>query len=510
MRITGKSSFSIRSLLVFVAGLVTLACSDGLPTESSRRSQITFNFLTPATVASLRVEISGPGITPPVVVNIPVGPDTVATGTLALPAGSARQISVVAFDTAGVLTHSADTTLTLQGGVTTSLVLVLKPVAGTLGLTVTFGGDRITLTDSSSISLAVGDITVIAAQAFDATGVAVPSDSLHWGSSNPAFFTVAQGEVRAVRAGSGVVTASYRGAAASVSISVGPAAGAPSAFTWATSTAIAPPAGFFGLDGSGASDVWGPCGYRCLFRFDGASWTQLTVSFGLNLYAAHSRTLDDVYFATQTGVYRYSSGTLTQIYSGGGEYFGVWFYSELSGFVCGDGTMLHFVSGQATASISTGLQTSFNNSDRFHMTWASGPTNAYCAGRSGVYHYDGSSVTRVVSGEMRGIEGRNANDVWAVGANGALYRFDGSSWSFVDAGQGSMYLTSVRVVAPGRVVVVGTNALFELAGGNWYSYAAPAGFTLEIGALFAASSDDLFVSGIRDSDGYRVVLRATR
>jgi len=509
---------TLRPIQVLTLAMALLAaCSDGSPSGASRQSELRFEFRTPQTVASLRIEVSGPGITPAVVTNLTLGADTVAAGTLTLPAGSDRLISVSAFDINGVETHSADTTLTLRGGTPTVLALRVDPIPSTLGMTVTFGGDRVTVSDVSPRSLIVGDTLVIAASATTAAGLVVPGESLLWGSSAPAFFSVSGGVVRAIRAGSGTVTVSYRGAAVVVPVSVSGGGPPPALFTWTTAQAIAGPAVFGGLDGASGTDAWAPCGFRCLYWFDGTSWTAQSVTFGQNLYAAHARTTTDVYFAGQDEggqVARFTNGTLTQIYRGGNELFDVWFYAELSGFACGDGTMLRFTSGQPTESITTGLQTTFNNSDRFHGAWASSATNAYCVGRSGAYRYNGSTVTRVVTGEILSIDASGPNDIWVAGPNGSLHRYNGATWSAVDAGQGTSPLFAVRVLAPGRVIVAGSNTIFELLDGTWHSQPAPAGFTLgtasESSGLWAPSANTLNVSAVRASDGFRVILRGVR
>lgn len=110
-----------------------------MPTEARVAAQLVVYAITPATVRTLIVQISGPGIDPEIVVNIPVGADSVARDTLEVPAGSGRRFIITAVDTAGIATHRGDTTVTLVPGVNPPLSIVMRPLASSVGITVTFG-----------------------------------------------------------------------------------------------------------------------------------------------------------------------------------------------------------------------------------------------------------------------------------------------------------------------------------------------------------------------------------
>lgn len=209
-----------RALLAALAmGVGAEACTGDGPLPSTAQSTLSMRFLTPATVRSVVVEVTGPGISPAVVLNVSVGPDTVATGSLTLPSGSARRFVVTAVDTAGVETHRADTTITLQPGTNPSLMMRLEPLASSMGITVTFGGIRLVVPDTSTRVLGIGDSTVIQAYAIRANGDTVPRDSLLWGSSNPAVAT-AEAVVIGRRLGAATLSVSHRGAAALIGVRV--------------------------------------------------------------------------------------------------------------------------------------------------------------------------------------------------------------------------------------------------------------------------------------------------
>jgi len=115
------------------------SCADAPSAALARKATLSVHALTPATIRELVVEISGAGIDPTQLVNLPVDESGVAAGTIETTAGSGRMIVVTAVDTAGVSTHRGDTTVTLVPGPNPPLALVLRPIGATVGLTVTFG-----------------------------------------------------------------------------------------------------------------------------------------------------------------------------------------------------------------------------------------------------------------------------------------------------------------------------------------------------------------------------------
>lgn len=211
---------SFRSTIGLLVAAVLASCDGSSPTAASGEARVTLRLLTSATVRAVVLEVSGPGLEPATVVNIPVGADGTAVDTLIIPAGSARRFTATAVDTAGVVTHRADTTITLVGGMNPPLQLRLIPVEADLGVTVTFGGSRVTVVDTTTREMEVGDSLVIQAFATHQSGALLPMDSLRWGTSNPAFATVSGGKVVAVRPGTATISISYRGASAAVRVVV--------------------------------------------------------------------------------------------------------------------------------------------------------------------------------------------------------------------------------------------------------------------------------------------------
>lgn len=124
------------------ATCVTLACTADPVAAPDAQSDVIVRAQLLGSSAGLVVDVSGPGITPALLFNIPAGPDSVATDTLSVPAGGARRFIITAIDTLGFPTHRADSTVNLVAGVHTPLALVLRPLTTNVGITITIGSAR--------------------------------------------------------------------------------------------------------------------------------------------------------------------------------------------------------------------------------------------------------------------------------------------------------------------------------------------------------------------------------
>ena len=208
----------MRTLLVLLVLLAGVSCADA-PVAVSRETAVTVSVVAPAAARSLVLEVRAPDIEPALILNIPLGSDSIARTTVTVPAGSGRRFTVTAIDSLGIITHRADTTVAFSGGATTPLQMWLLPLSAQLGLTVTVGGVRLTVPDTSTRLVDWAPIR-ITASAVDATGTAVPDDSLRWATSQPAVVEVQRGRLVARRLGEAVVVVSYRGASVRVPVRV--------------------------------------------------------------------------------------------------------------------------------------------------------------------------------------------------------------------------------------------------------------------------------------------------
>ena len=173
---------------------------------------------------AVTVTVSAVDIPTPMTFNFPIV-GGVAAGSIAVPAGSGRLITVSAFD-GSVETHRGTATLTINAGNNPTTSITLVPLAGTIPITASFGTVVITVTPATA-SPKVGDTLRFNATIRDATGTIVPGPA-RWASTNTAKVLVdTAGLATVLDTGNVSIVATYSTSAAIASLSNQPAAGGP-------------------------------------------------------------------------------------------------------------------------------------------------------------------------------------------------------------------------------------------------------------------------------------------
>jgi hypothetical protein len=107
--------------------------------------------------------------------------------------------------------------------------------------------------------------------------------------------------------------------------------------------------------------------------------------------------------------------------------------------------------------------------------WGSGPSNVFVTVDTKVVRYDGTtwSDTGLVSPhKLRAIWGSGPTDIFAVGAQGAIFHYDGTAWSQMVVPVGTTIPTNeewtdVHGLASDDVYVVGSRTLLHYDGASW-------------------------------------------
>src|SRR5436309_7036194 len=205
----------LRRLTAVAAAAVVVACEKSpTPPPPTQPAQLHLTALvSAATITNIVVTVSAADISPSLVYNFPVA-NGVATGTLTVPTGSDRQFRISAFDAAGVETHRADTTITVQSGSNPPLAVTLTPLTGSQPIVVTISGLRIEVQPTDT-SMAVGTSAQFRARALNEQGTDITGQvAFVWASTNPSIASVdSQGVVTAHLVGTVSVVAVARGVA---------------------------------------------------------------------------------------------------------------------------------------------------------------------------------------------------------------------------------------------------------------------------------------------------------
>jgi hypothetical protein len=214
-----RTRFSIPSFaLAWV--LVLGACSDSVDPGPGQGTLIVRADVSAAAVATLVAEVTAPDIPTPLVFNIPIVAG-VASGTITIPAGSNRTVTLRAYDAGGILTHNGSATLNIQSGTNATVAITLTPLTGDQAIVVTLGSFTITVTPSSP-TVAISGTVQLAVAITDWTG-APTTGTVSWATQNPGIATVgATGLVTGAGVGSTKIAATFHGATGTATVAVTP------------------------------------------------------------------------------------------------------------------------------------------------------------------------------------------------------------------------------------------------------------------------------------------------
>jgi len=214
-----RTQFSIASFAL-ASVLVLGACGDSVDPGPGRGTLIVRADVSAASVATLVAEVTAPDIPTALVFNIPIVAG-LASGTITIPAGSNRTVSLRAYDAGGILTHNGSATLNIQSGTNASVAITLTPLTGDQAIVVTLGSFTITVTPSSP-TVAISGTVQLAVAITDWNG-APTTGTVSWATQNPGIATVgASGLVTGAGVGSTKIAATFHGATGTATVAVTP------------------------------------------------------------------------------------------------------------------------------------------------------------------------------------------------------------------------------------------------------------------------------------------------
>ena len=210
----------------------------------------------------------------PLVFNLPVQ-NGVAQGTIKLPPGSQRKITVKAYDTDGALIAEGTKTIDVRPGMNPPVSIPMVSKAGQVPVTVTLGAVSVvvqpalpTMTTGGTLQLSTTITTV--------DGIVLTSDP-EWATTNPAIATVdAHGLVTALRPGTVDIVATFEGVAGLAHLTVASQSPAPDQIAFASNRDGPMEIYVMHADGSGAARLtfhnrvawepsWSPDGRQIAF-----------------------------------------------------------------------------------------------------------------------------------------------------------------------------------------------------------------------------------------------------
>jgi hypothetical protein len=249
-----------------------------------------------------------------------------------------------------------------------------------------------------------------------------------------------------------------------------------------------------------------------LLRFDGSGWTAMD-SGTENTLRALWGTSSDVFAAGANGALLHLGGDwfAPVTTTGVDDLEGAWGDSDEDVFAVGaNGAIRRFDGTSWTEMQSQSLS-------HFHTVWGSGPDDVWAGGDEDLRHYDGTSwaastLNLSFGDSINTLWGTGPDDLWAAATSsytmGALYHFDGSTWSSVVYDLPAA-LRTVWSSGPNDVYIGGgaLDTKFNVKG-FFQHFDGSAWLPVDLGAhaiifgLWGSSSSDLFAlaENLQESD----------
>lgn len=179
--------FPLRRLAL--AALATLALLGGLacgdspmgPRRIDGTGRLRVQAAVTSTITTMVVEVTAPDLAQPLAFNLTIA-NGQATGTIAIPAGANRTITVRAFDQR-TETHRGSRTVTIVEGTNAPLTITLLPLQGDQPIVVQFGTTLVVVTPATATA-AVGDTLRLGATITDVDGNPV-TGRVRWATLDP-------------------------------------------------------------------------------------------------------------------------------------------------------------------------------------------------------------------------------------------------------------------------------------------------------------------------------------
>lgn len=263
---------------------------------------------------------------------------------------------------------------------------------------------------------------------------------------------------------------------------------------------------FNAIWGSSGSDLYVagvPFGGNCqMFHYDGTDWDCIDDIY-TKISSMWGTSVNNIYAVGEKGkIYRYDGSSWEDEGYPYGIYFnGVTGTSASDVYVVGDyGSLNHYDGSQWTLQSSTYVWD-------MNGIWGTVSNSLYAAGSGGtILYYNGTSWTPQVDtatvNTFRGIEGADANNIYAVTCGGDLgeyygevVKYDGASWT-VKKDVSSDCLIGVSVLDANNVFAAGQSNVFRSNdGGTTWTTDADVALNREINAISGSATDNVFVVG---------------
>lgn len=263
------------------------------------------------------------------------------------------------------------------------------------------------------------------------------------------------------------------------------------------------------LFGFSPRDIWAVGTMGLILHYDGTSWTPVAAGTSM---ADPTKNLNSVWGASATDLWIVGDGNIILRYDGRSwtrrasgdattkDITGVWGANQVLVFYTStdmDPTINHFVEVVQGNDFRV-LDITAPAGVTLDALWGSSDTNIWAVGNNLIINVTKSGTSSVVtpftnSVHLRSIWGAAINDIWAVGDAGALWHYNGSSFTAMGS-PSSMNLRGVWGSGPSDVWLVGDGGTVgHFDGTSWN--APPSGTTVNLASVWGLNTVDVWTGG---------------
>lgn len=260
--------------------------------------------------------------------------------------------------------------------------------------------------------------------------------------------------------------------------------------------------------GRSSSRIWAVGSEGTVLFNDGGGWSEKSIGTSRTLYSVWANKNGKVFIGCSGGVVLENDGWSWFVLNPGGipvNYLDVWAGEDGTVFSAGyyvSPDDQSFFGGQVWVNRYDGASWSTNTwlvdwGVDLCAIWGSSSRDVYFVGSYMGLHYDGEKLNDFYAGqgELFGMSGISASDMFAVGADGLIQRYDGSAWHAMDSGTKTV-LHGVWGSSGSDVYAVGDGGLIQhFDGSAWTTSAGQAATRLNANDVWGLSGTDVYAVG---------------
>ncbi len=168
-----------------------------------------------------------------------------------------------------------------------------------------------------------------------------------------------------------------------------------------------------------------------ILHYDGIKWEKMETGVQKAIYGIWGSSGSNVFAVGYSFVLHYDGEKWDNVnIAAQGLLDAIWGSSDSDIFIAGDRGIIFHYDGE------TWTQMESNTGESLRSLWGTGPANVFAAGKSVIVHWDGNTWKPMDVPDVGyyDIWGFSEDDIFAVGNNGVIIRYNGNNWTMMESG----------------------------------------------------------------------------